>query len=323
MESMVNIKGKTILVTGGTGFIGSHLAEKLITDGAKVVIPYRSINPRSYFYTQNLNRKSILVSGDINDHERVFDIVCRYEIEYIFHLAAQAIVTTALSNPGETIQTNIWGTTNVLEAARKYPGVKGVILASSDKAYGKSIHPYKETDPMAGTHPYEVSKSAADLIARAYIKTYQTPVVITRFGNVYGEGDLNFSRIIPAVILAIIRNDQLIIRSDGSYRRDYLYVKDVVSGYITLLNHFEKVKGEAFNFGSAENYSVVELLDLIRKTVKRNFSYQIKNSAVNEIHSQKLDSTKIEQRIGWKPKYRMVKVIPSIYRWYNKTLRLI
>jgi len=319
MENMEKLIGKHILVTGGTGFVGSHLVHALVARHARVIVPFRALDPRSYFATEKLSNKTMLVSCDLKDKERVFDIVSKYEIEYIFHLAAQAIVTTAFENPVETIESNVLGTTYIAEAARRFSHVKGVIVASSDKSYGKTKKPSVETDPLRGDHPYEVSKSSMDLIANAYAKTYHVPLVISRFGNIYGEGDLNFSRIIPGIMKAMVTKETLVLRSDGSYVRDYIYVDDVVSGYLFLLNRMDTVKGEAFNLSSDMSYSVVDLLKKTMNVLKRKIPYRIENSAENEIPYQHLNVEKIT-RLGWKPTHSLRATLPQIFRWYKSVL---
>jgi len=318
---MNNLKDKNILVTGGTGFVGSHLVEELVKQKANVITTYQTLSPRLYFIRQGLDKKVTMVNVDICDFDKVFDVITKFQIDFIFHLAAQALVDVAYNNPKKTFESNILGTVNVLEATRLFSKIKGVIVASSDKAYGKlSSGKYKETDPLRGDHPYESSKSAADLIANTYFKTYHLPVVITRFGNIYGEGDLNFSRIIPGVIKAIIKNEELIVRSDGKYVRDYLYVKDVVDGYLLLAKNIEKVKGEAFNLGSTETLSVIELIKTIEKTLHKKIDYKIMNTAKNEISHQSLDYSKINKGLKWKPKRNLVKSIKNTYKWYKKIL---
>jgi len=325
-------KGKNILVTGGTGFVGSHLVEELVNQGANVVTTYLELDPKSYFFTQELNKKVVMTHCDIEDYEKVLDIITKFNIEYIFHLAAQALVDTAYYNPKRTLTTNITGTVNILESARHLPFIKGIVFASSDKAYGKlekgptssktsfGASKYKETDPLRGDHPYEVSKSAADLICYSYFKTYNVPVVITRFGNIYGEGDLNFSRIIPGAIKSIIKNETLYLRSNGKYIRDYLYVKDVVNGYLLLAKNINKVKGEAFNFGSKETLSVLELLKLIQKTLDKKIKYKILNNAKNEIPYQSLDFIKIKKQLSWNPKSSIESTIQKIFAWYKNSI---
>ncbi|OGK31325.1 hypothetical protein A3F29_02090 [Candidatus Roizmanbacteria bacterium RIFCSPHIGHO2_12_FULL_33_9] len=331
-------KNKNVLVTGGTGFVGSHLVEELINQGANVVTTFLELDPLSYFFTQGLDKKTVMVPADVEDFEKMHDIITKNNIEYIFHLAAQALVETAFYNPKRTLTSNITGTVNILESARLYPHVKAVIFASSDKAYGKLSKTsevkskrslsrtsevkfsgkYIETDPLRGDHPYEVSKSAADLICYSYFKTYGVPVIVTRFGNIYGEGDLNFSRIIPGAIESIVKNKQLDIRSNGKYIRDYLYVKDVVIGYLLLAKNINKIKGEAFNFGSKETLSVLEVIKLIEKTLKTKINYKILNSAKNEIPYQSLDYSKIKNQLGWSPKNTISSRINDILAWYSK-----
>lgn len=315
---MMNLKNSNILVTGGTGFVGSHLVEELVGQDANVVTTFLTTNPLSYFFTQKLNKKVSMAHIDVCDFDAVFDLITKSRIDYIFHLAAQPLVETAFYNPKQTLYTNIIGTINVLESARLFPKVMGVIVASSDKAYGKLQNKkYLETDPLKGNHPYEVSKSSADLIAYSYYKTYNLPVVITRFGNIYGEGDLNFSRIIPGIMKSLITHEALEIRSNGKYIRDYLYVKDVVNGYILLAQHFEKIKGEAFNFGSTDTLSVLEVIKLFEKKLNKKISFKVLNTAKNEIPYQSLNYSKI-MRLGWKPKHTFNSTILNIYKWYKK-----
>jgi CDP-glucose 4,6-dehydratase len=314
------ISDKNILVTGGTGFVGSHLVEELVKQEANVVTTFITLNPLSYFFQKKLDKKVKMINVDVCDFDKVFDIVTKFSIDYIFHLAAQPLVEVAFYNPKRTLYTNIIGTINILEAVRLYPKIKGFIVASSDKAYGKLEEgKYKENDPLKGDHPYEVSKSSADLISYSYYKTYNLPVVTTRFGNIYGEGDLNFSRIIPGIMKSLIKKELLEIRSDGKYVRDYLYVKDVVDGYLLLLNNIEKIKGEAFNFGSDETLSVLDLIKLVEKYLNKTVNYKILNSAKNEIFYQSLDYSKIK-KLGWQPKTKIKDVIKRIFIWYKKIL---
>jgi CDP-glucose 4,6-dehydratase len=307
----------TILVTGGTGFVGAHLVEALVKQGNRVIVTQRAADPASYFFQKKLDKKVVLAICDISDFERVKNVITRYEVDTICHLGAQAIVTTALSNPREAIETNVMGTVNILEAARVYPRVKRIIVASSDKAYGKSKKEYLESDPLAGDHPYEVSKSATDLIAQMYVKTYQLPVVITRFGNIYGPGDLNFNRIIPGIIHSIISKEKLRIRSDGTFVRDYVYVGDVVSGYTFLLDHFEKAQGGAYNLSSNDSMSVISLIKMSQKILKKKIRFEIENTQVNEIPYQRLSFDKIK-KLGWKPRYTFQKGLTLTYKWYKK-----
>lgn len=316
---MLNLNGVNVLVTGGTGFVGSHLTEELVKQKANIITTFISASPRSYFFSQGLNKKVKTAQVNIEDFEKIYDLVVKNNVEIIFHMAAQALVETAFYNPRQAFSANITGTVNILESARLFPKVKAVVVASSDKAYGKlNKNKYNESDALRGDHPYEVSKSAADLIAYSYFKTYNLPVVITRFGNIYGEGDLNFSRIIPGIMEAAVNNQVLEIRSNGKYVRDYLYVKDVVNGYIMLAQNIEKVRGEAFNFGSSDTLSVLQVIDKVGKKLKRKIKYRILDKAKNEIFYQSLDFTKITNILGWQAKYNLLKSIDKIYRWYRK-----
>lgn len=313
-----DLRGARVLVTGATGLVGSHLTERLVKMGARVCITCQASDPFSYFSGKNLGGKVATTICDIKDYERVFEIVSRYEIEYIFHLAAQAIVYTGFVNPLETLGTNVMGTVNILEAARRSPYIKGVVVASSDKAYGKQCDNVTEDAPMAGDHPYDVSKSCADLIARAYAKTYELPVAVCRFGNIYGPGDLNFNRIIPGIMRAIIKHETLSLRSDGTFVRDYVYVKDVVDGYIMLMEQMDVAKGEAFNFGARHKYSVLGMIDAVGRTLGVKVPYTIANIQKNEIPAQSLNSDKAETVLGWKPQQTFSEGIVSTADWYRR-----
>jgi len=310
------LAGKNILVTGGTGFIGSHLVEKLLNIGTNVFVSHQDTNPHSYFFKKNLNSKSVLIQLDVKDFKRTLDVISKYEIVYVFHLAAQSIVSTAYINPVETFESNIMGTVSILESCRLYGKVKGIVVSSSDKAYGK-IPRARETDPLVGNHPYESSKSAADLIAQTYFVTYKLPVVVTRFGNTYGEGDLNFSRLIPGIMEAVVKNKMLKIRSDGKYVRDYVYVGDITSALITILKSINKTKGEAFNVSSLENLSVVDLVKKVGEILNVRIRYKILNEAVNEIPTQSINFIKIVKHLGWKPQNNLTSTIPVIFKWYQ------
>ncbi|MBI5122332.1 GDP-mannose 4,6-dehydratase [Candidatus Roizmanbacteria bacterium] len=315
---MYNLKQKNILVTGGIGFVGSHLVEQLIKLQSNVVVVDINLDKRSYLFTENLHKKSIVIDLDICDYRKLLALIKKYKIEFIFHLAAQALVEDAYKNPKYTLDNNILSTINVLEAVRINPQIKGLVVASSDKAYGKlSVAKYTESDPLSGDHPYDTSKSVTDLISTTYYKTYKIPVVVTRFGNIYGEGDLNFSRIIPGIMESIIQNSELRIRSNGKYVRDYLYVKDVVNGYLLLAKNIEKVKGEVFNFGSKETLSVLDLIKLVEKTLNKKIDYKILNTAKNEIPYQSLDYSKIKKILGWKRKESITSTVKKIFGWYK------
>lgn len=318
---MNQLTNKNILVTGGTGFVGSHLVEELVKLGNNVTTTYLHLQPESYFFSQGLDKKVAMAPVDISDFNAVHDLISKKDIDYIFHLAAQAIVHTAYHNPRRTFESNIMGTVNVLDSARQLGTVKGIVVASSDKAYGKKAEkfaPYYETDPLIGDHPYEASKSATDLVTYTYFKTYDLPVITTRFGNIYGEGDMNFSRIIPGAMESLVNNTTLELRSDGTFFRDYLYVKDVVNGYVGLAMKAEQLAGEAYNFGTDENVSVLDLLGIIEDAVDKKIDYTILNTAKNEIPFQSLDYTKVNKTIGWSPQYTLNSTMQGILQWYTQ-----
>lgn len=327
---MLSLRDKNILVTGGAGFVGGHLVEELVKMKANVIVADINLDKRSYLFTEDLHKKSKVIDLNICDYKKLLALIKKYNIEFIFHLAAQALVERAYENPKYTLDNNILSTINILEAVRINPQIKGLIVASSDKAYGKlSIAKsrlsrdakYTESSPLSGDHPYDTSKSVTDLISTTYYKTYKIPVTVTRFGNIYGEGDLNYSRIIPGIMKAIIKNEELKIRSDGKYVRDYLYVKDVVNGYILLAENIEKIKGEVFNFGSDETLSVLDLIKKVEKVLNKKINYKIFNTAKNEIPYQSLDYTKIKRTLNWKPKENIKTTAKKIMSWYSGILR--
>ncbi|TRZ53271.1 NAD-dependent epimerase/dehydratase family protein [bacterium] len=332
------LKGKNVLVTGGAGFVGGHLVEGLIKQKANVIVVDINLDKRSYIFTENLHKKSKVINLDICDYKKLLVLIKKYKIDFIFHLAAQALVEEAYKNPKYTLDNNILSTINILEAVRINPQIKGIVVASSDKAYGKLAKTpavftndkskgltagvklfgkYVESDPLSGDHPYDTSKSVTDLISTTYFKTYGIPVVVTRFGNIYGEGDLNFSRIIPGIMKAIVKSEELKVRSDGKYVRDYLYVKDVVRGYLLLAENINNVKGEAFNFGSNDTLTVLEVIKQVEKVLAKKINYQILNTAKNEIPYQSLDYSKIRKSLGWKPKENIKSTAKKIFEWYK------
>lgn len=315
---MESLRGKHVLITGATGLVGGHLTERLLARGARIFATYRSINPASYFAKNKLHEKIVCAACDLKDFDRVQDCITKYEISHVFHLAAQPIVSTAYIHPREALMTNIMGTVNILEAARLSPMVRGVVVASSDKAYGKRCDNVTEDEPLAGNHPYEVSKSCADLIAQTYAKTYALPVAVSRFGNIYGPGDLNFNRIVPGVIETMFTGGQLQVRSDGRSVRDYVYVKDVVDGYVALMERIDECGGEAFNFGAGYNFSVIDLIQRIENISGMKCDYRIINTQQNEIFSQSLNFEKASARLGWKSAYSFEDGMKETFNWYKE-----
>ena len=313
MENMAKLEPKNILVTGGAGFIGSHLINELIQKGLNVVV----IDNLSSGKKENINPKAKFYKDDVRNNKKIFEIFKKEQPNIAFHLAAQAIVDTAYNNPFEAIETNVMGTVNVLEACRHQKNIESIVVVSSDKAYGKSKElPYKEHFPLKGDHPYDASKSSADLIAQTYFSTYGLPILITRFSNVFGPGDLNFSRIIPGTMEAIIKNKELPIRSDGKMIREYTYVKDIVGGCIKLANH-KKNFGEAFNFGSKNIFSVTDVIKKIDQAMETKTKYKILSISKNEIPEQYLDWSKAKKVLNWQPETTFKDGIKETFNWYK------
>lgn len=312
------LSNKNILVTGGAGLVGSHLVEELLKINAKVYVLDIVILPKSYFDSQKFKDRVVYLNIDLADFKAVKNAILEYNIEYIFHLGAQALVLEAYLNPLRTFESNIMGTANVLESVRGNSKVKAVVVASSDKAYGKNCIDALEDWPLMGDHPYDVSKSATDLIATSYFKTYNLPVAVSRFGNIFGPGDLYFDRIIPGIMESVITGKTLEIRSDGEFKRDYVYVKDVVSGYIALAENIDKIKGEAFNFSSGINLSVLSIVKEVENILGKKIEYKILNNQKNEIPAQSLNFDKAKRLLNWKPQADFKQSILETFEWYKK-----
>ncbi len=314
-------RGRKVLVTGSTGFLGGWLTKALLDRGADVTVLVRDEIPRSLFRQWKLAERAAVVRGSVEDLPLCERTLNEYAIEVVFHLAAQAIVGVANRAPLSTFETNIRGTWQLLEACRRSPTVKRVVVASSDKAYGiAETLPYKESTPLAGRFPYDVSKSCADLIAQAYAATYALPVSVTRCGNLYGGGDLNFNRVIPESIRAILQGERPPIRSDGTPVREYLYVEDAVSGYLALAEqmHRKTVVGRAFNIGTDKPQTVLEVVDaLIRVSGRKGLKPRILDTARHEIPEQSLDSTAAKRVLGWKPAYTLEEGLRKTFAWYQ------
>jgi len=299
-------KNKNVFITGATGFLGSWLTKYLLDENSNITALVRDWVPKSkLIYDDSINKINI-VRGNIEDYLLLERIINEYEINTVFHIAAQTIVGIANNNPLSTFESNIKGTWNILEACRKTTNVKKVIVASSDKAYGdQEILPYSENTPLIGRHPYDVSKSCADLICRSYYETYELPVCITRCGNFYGGGDLNFNRIIPGTIRSILNNEPPVIRSDGSFIRDYFYIEDAVLAYLLLAEKMDdkSLHGEAFNFSNEIQITVLDLVNKIIDLMDSNLKPVILNEATNEIRHQYLSAKKAKDLLGWKSEY--------------------
>lgn len=313
------------LVTGATGLLGGWSVQRLLNGGADVVCLVRDWVPQSEFVRAHLLERVKVVKGDVRHQSLLERVLGEYEIDTVMHLAAQTIVGIANRNPLSTFKTNIEGTWALLEACRRSPTVKQIIVASSDKAYGEHKQlPYNEDAPLTGRHPYDVSKSCADLIAQSYAATYNLPVAITRCGNFYGGGDLNWNRIVPGTIRSVLRGQRPVIRSDGKFVRDYFYAEDGAIANMILAEHLahnRELSGQAFNFSNESQVTVRELVDRILKLMKSKLEPDVRNEAVNEIREQYLSATKAREVLGWKPLFTLDDGLRDTIDWYREFFR--
>jgi len=311
-------------VTGATGLVGSWLTKRLIETQAEVVCLVRDWVPQSQLVSSGGIEQVKVVRGDVRDQDLMERTLGEYEIRTVFHLAAQTIVGVANRNPVSTFESNIKGTWALLEACRRSPLVGQVVVASSDKAYGDQPElPYSEATPLQGRHPYDVSKSCADLIASSYGHTYGLPVAITRCGNFYGGGDLNWNRIVPGTIRSVFRGERPVLRSDGSYIRDYFFVEDGAEAYLHLAEKMAEnpaLAGEAFNFSNEIQLTVLELVRKILAAMGSKLEPDIQGTASNEILHQYLSAEKARTLLGWSPRFDLDKGLDATIRWYTQYL---
>ncbi|GAK51707.1 NAD-dependent epimerase/dehydratase [Candidatus Moduliflexus flocculans] len=319
-------KGRRVFITGATGFVGSWLVKELLCAEAKLVVLVRDADPQSELYrSQDIHRIAV-VCGALEDFNTLSRALNEHEIETVFHLGAQPLVEVALRSPFQTFESNIRGTYNLLEACRLYPTlIKQVVIASSDKAYGEhSLLPYMEDFALQGRAPYEVSKSCADMLAQSYYFMYGLPVGIARCGNIYGGGDLNWSRIVPGTIRSFLKGEQPIIRSDGKFIRDYIYIKDICTAYIRLAEALADATyhGQAFNFSPAAPMSVLDMVYAIQRLMNcPHLLPDIRNYARNEIKHQYLSAEKAFRLLGWQPEFTIETGLRETITWYQEYLR--
>ena len=319
-------QGKHVFVTGATGIVGSWVVKELVDLDAYVVALILDSDPHSELYRSGTINRVHVVNGTLEDFHTLERAIVVHEVDTIVHLGAQAIVSVAQRSPLQTFGVNVRGTWNLLEACRLHMDlVHRVVIASSDKAYGEQAElPYTENMSLEGRHPYEVSKSCADLIAKSYFKTYGLPVAIARCGNIYGGGDLNWSRIVPGTIRSLFRGEPPVIRSDGQFIRDYVYVKDVSAAYLLLGEHLNsnEVQGEAFNFSNESRVTVMEIVDKIRERMDCcHIEASVLNQAKGEIRNQYLSSEKAKRVLGWKVTYSLEEGLKETVDWYLRFLQ--
>ncbi len=318
-------RDRRVFVTGATGMLGGWLVRRLHAHNASIVCLIRDWVPQCELVRSGLIERVTIVRGNVEDRDLLERSLGEYEIETVFHVAAQAIVTIANRDPVSTFETNVRGTWNVLEACRRFPKISAVVSASSDKAYGEhSVLPYSEDMPLQGRYPYDVSKSCADLIAQSYAKTFDLPVAITRCGNFYGGGDLNWNRIVPGTIRSVTRGQRPIIRSDGKYVRDYFYVEDGAKAYMLLaesLTRNPELRGRAFNFSNESQISVLDLVKLILQKMNSDLTPEIQNKTTNEIRDQYLSSKLAHSLLNWRPDFSLEQGLERTIAWYQEALQ--
>jgi CDP-glucose 4,6-dehydratase len=312
-------------VTGATGLVGGWVIKGLIERGADVVCLVRDWVPQCELVRARSIEQVKIVRGDVRDRALIERTLGEYEIDTVIHLAAQTIVPIANRNPVSTFEANVAGTWSLLEACRRSPTVKQIVLASSDKAYGAhETLPYDEESPLQGRHPYDVSKSCADLIAQSYAVTYGLPVAITRCGNFYGGGDLNWNRLVPGTIRSVLRGQRPIIRSDGQYVRDYFYAEDGAAANILLAQHLAEtpdLRGQAFNFSNEIQVTVLELVERILALMGSDLDPDVRNEATHEIRHQYLSAAKARRVLDWQPLFTLKEGLRRTIAWYETFLR--
>lgn len=314
-----------VFVTGASGIVGSWLVKRLVQEGAYVVALVHDWDPQTELIRSGDISKVNVVNGALEEYATIERAINEHEVDTVFHLAAQPIVSTALRNPLPTFETNIRGSYHVLEACRIHRGlVKSVVVASSDKAYGDAeTLPYTEDMPLHGRHPYDVSKSCTDLIALSYAHTYRLPIAVARCGNIYGGGDLNWSRIVPGTIRSVLQNERPILRSNGLYTRDYIFVDDVVNAYLATAEGVarEEIAGQAFNFSPESRVSVIEITKLLLKLMEReDLEPVILDQVTAEIKDQYLDASKARRMLAWMPTFTLEQGLAETIRWYRAFL---
>lgn len=315
-------RNRNVFITGGFGLLGSALVEELHAAGANITLLKRDHAASSRLLTLPAYHHVNIVHGDFEDYDLVYRALNEYEIDTVFHVGAQPIAPVGNRAPLPTLRANIMGTANMLEAARLSPLVKRMIVASSDKAYGpQPVLPYTEEASLKGTHPYDVSKSCTDLLAQMYYNTYKLPVCVTRCGNLYGPGDLNWQRVIPETITHLYHGEAPVIRSDGKFIRDYFFIRDAAHAYMRLAEEMERpeVVGQAFNFSTGNRFTVIDIVKKVAEAMGRtDLEPVILNQAKAEIVEQTLSSEKAQRLLNWKPQFTVEEGLAETVAWYKK-----
>lgn len=319
---MTDLSAHRVFVTGATGIVGSWLVRRLVEQGAYVVALVRDSDPQSELFRSGTASAISITTGALEDYATLERAINEHETDWVFHLGAQTIVGTALRSPLPTFEANIRGTYNLLEACRRMAGlVKSVVVASSDKAYGDSdVLPYTEDMPPLGRHPYDVSKSCTDLLTHTYSHTYGLPVAVARCGNIYGGGDLNWSRIVPGTIRSALRGERPVLRSDGTYIRDYIFVDDVVDAYLVLAEAVAAgdAGGKAFNFSTESKVTALEMMQAVLRAMESgHLEPVVLGTATGEIKHQYLDSSRAKAELGWEARYTLDAGLERTTEWYR------
>ena len=315
-------KDRNVFVTGASGFVGANLVAELVVRGSKVICLQRDETHPNSLDLLNLRDKVTVIRGSVDDLPLMSRVLNEYDIDAVFHLAAQALVGAANRSPVSTFESNIRGTYLLLEACRLSSTVKRVVVASSDKAYGSHTElPYSEEFKLNAVFPYDVSKACTDLITLSYAQTFGVPAAVTRSANIYGPADSNLSRIVPGTILSVLRGERPIIRSDGTPVRDFIYTTDIVAGYLLLAENIESAAGEAFNFGSGEPVSMLDLVNSIVRLMGSEGDLTpdilLKTKIKNEIDAQYLASEKVRTKFGWRPEVDLESGLQKTIDWFR------
>lgn len=323
MEDLVNgfWRDRPVLVTGATGFLGGWIVSRLLADGARPICLVRDNMPEAKSHFGSVSGRSTLVHGDVRDVNLLKRVLGDYEVDVVMHLAAQTVVGHAADNPSETFEVNVGGTNALFEACRQIGGQRAVVVASSDKAYGEQpVLPYTEDMPLLGRNPYDASKVAAEVVARSYAASFKIPMVITRCANVYGGGDLNWSRLFPGTLRALLRGHRPVIRSDGTFTRDYVYVEDAADAFMRLAEWLAADatrSGGTFNISTEETRSVLDIVASLVRAVGIDLPPDVRGKTTLEIRHQRLSSERLKSTLGWTPQHDLEDGVARTVRWYR------